>query len=215
MNLRLALLVAATAAALAYHPTAARGDVASLRAELHGGVAGGLGVGGASKDDAFHAGIPPATYGALVGIELLFADVFLEHHQFTNGDRLATWTQLEAGFDVDLELGVPPQIPNEPRKPGKGYLELGLYAGFGVGTGQQVDPPLDNSEVTDKGLFLEGRASVGWRLGPLFRVGLTIPISGGYFVKSGPGVAANDLNEHYQSIQAAAMITLRANLKIK
>jgi hypothetical protein len=212
MSLRLAL---GALALILLVPGVARADIASLRAEIHGGAGGGVGVGGDQKDDAFSEGQPPGVYGALVGAELLFIDAYLEHHQFTDGDDLSTWTQLGVGFDVDIDLGAPPQLKGEPPKPGKGYLELGLYAAFGVGTGQQVDPPLDNSEITDKGFLLEARVGVGWRLGRFARLGLTVPVSGGYFLKSGEGAGANDVSTHYQAIQAAALLTMRFDLVLK
>jgi hypothetical protein len=206
-----ALAVAIVAAA----PAAAHADVASLRAELHGGAYGGVGLGGDQKDDAFAASAPPAAYGALVGIELLFIDAFVAHHQFTDGDDLSTWTQVGVGFDVDIELGAPPQLQGEEPKLGKGYLELGLYAGVGVGTGQQVDPPLDNSQITDKGVTGELRVGAGWRLGRYARLGLTVPVTAGYFIKSGNGATANDVGTHYQALSAAALLTLRFDLVLK
>jgi hypothetical protein len=211
---RLVVAVSAATALACWAPTA-RADVASLRAEIHGGVAGGAGVGGDRKDDAFSAGSPPGAYGALIGLELLFIDAFIEHHQFTDGDELSTWSQLGVGFDVDIDVGAPPQIKGEEPKPGKGYVELGLYAVFGVGTGQQVDPPLDNSELTDKAFLLEARIGAGWRLGRFARIGLTVPVSGGYYIKSGEGAAVNDVGTHYQAINAAALLTLRLDLKLK
>lgn len=207
-----AALLALTALAA---PAAARADVASLRAELHGGAYGGIGLGGEQKDDGFAATAPPGAYGALVGIELLFIDAFVAHHQFTDGDDLSTWTQLGVGFDVDIELGAPPQLQGEEPKPGKGYLELGLYAGVGVGTGQQVDPPLDNSQITDKGVTAEFRVGAGWRLGRYARLGLTVPVTTGYFIKSGNGATVNDLDTHYQALSAAALLTLRFDLVLK
>jgi hypothetical protein len=207
-----AALLALTALAA---PAAARADVASLRAELHGGAFGGVGLGGEQKDDGFAATAPPAAYGALLGVELLFIDAFVAHHQFTDGDDLSTWTQLGVGFDVDIELGAPPQLQGQEPKPGKGYLELGLYAGVGVGTGQQVDPPLDNSQITDKGVTAELRVGAGWRLGRFARLGLTVPVTTGYFIKSGNGATVNDLDTHYQALSAAALVTLRFDLVLK
>jgi hypothetical protein len=209
------LVPPAIAALALLAPVHARADVASLRAELHGGGYGGVGLGGDQKDDAFAATAPAGAYGALVGIELLFIDAYLSHHQFTDGDDLSTWTQLGVGFDVDLELGAPPQLKGEEPRPGKGYVELGLYAGLGVGTGQQVDPPLDNAQITDKGVLAEARASVGWRLGRFARLGLTVPVTGGYYIKSGTGAAVNDRGTHYQALSVAALLNLRFDLVLK
>lgn len=53
---RLVPAALATTALLA--PAAARADVASLRAEVHGGAYGGVGLGGDPQDDAFAATAP-------------------------------------------------------------------------------------------------------------------------------------------------------------
>ena len=209
------LAFASLVASLVLVPTVARADVATIYAQIDGGAGGGVGVGGAQKDAAFAADAPPGVYGVLVGAEFLFTDVFVEHRQLTDGSRVATWTQIAAGFDVDIELGAPPEQPGKPKQPGHGYVELGLYGGFGVGTGQQVSPPLSNDEVTDKGFFVEGRAGAGWLLGRYMRLGLTVPVSGGYYFKSGEGIDSNDTETHYNQIQAALLLAFRVELGVK
>ncbi len=194
---------------------AAHADLLSFRAEVHGGGGGGVGVAGDQKDNAFQTGARGAEYGALVGIEVLFIDVWVQHHQYTDGSLIGTWTQFMTGMDVDVDLGVPPSQPGkEPGRP-KGYFEAGLGLGFGVGTGQQVELPLDNGELTDKGFLAEAKIGAGINLGPILSLGVLVPISGGYFFKSGAGVVANDTGTHYQAVEAAVLVNLRLKLKLK
>ena len=159
------VLLGGAAALLAAAP--AHADIFSARAELTGGGAGGVGVGGDQKDAAYFKNAPHGTYGALIGAQILIADAF---------------------------------------------IEFGVHAAFGLGTGQQVDPPLDNAQITDKGFLLEARVGFGKRLGHGLRLGVTIPVSGGYFFKSGNGATVNNLSTHYQGIEARALLTLGMQL---
>jgi hypothetical protein len=203
----------AVAAILA--PAAAHADLLSLRAEAHGGGGGGVGVAGDQKANAFQTGARGGEYGALVGVEVLFIDVWVQHHQFNRGTLKGTWTQFMTGMDVDVDLGVPSAAPGKSAGRPKGYFEAGLGLGFGVGTGQQVVLPLDNGEVTDKGFLVEAKLGAGYNIGPLLSVGFVVPISGGYFFKSGPGVVSNDTGTHYQAVEAALLLNVRLKLKLK
>ncbi len=216
MSLRLTLATTALVLAAA---TPAAADVFSMRAEIHAGGAGGAGVAGGAKDHAFSEGARGATYGALLGAELLFVDAWIEHHQYNDGSMRGTWTQFMVGFDVDIALGKPLPVAGAKKgaktAPAKGYLELGLGTGYGIGTGQQVVLPLDNAQLTDKGFLIEGRFAAGWHLNRIMSLGVALPVSYGYMFKSGPGVVANDDNNQYQAIQAALMLNLRFRLKLK
>ena len=48
----------------------------------------------------------------------------------------------------------------------------------------------------------------------VFDIGVEVPVSYGYFLKSGNGASANDLSTHYRGIEAQALLTLRANLRL-
>lgn len=223
MSLRAPLLVSAVSSlvglglGLAAAPAAA--DVLSLRAELHAGGAGGAGVAGAGKDKAFSGNARGGTYGALVGAEILLLDAWIEHHQYNDGSLVGTWTQFMTGFDVDIDLGKPAPLPGAKKgaKPGrpKGFMEIGLGVGFGLGTDRQVDPPLNNAQVSDKGFLVEARFAAGYNLNRVMSIGVAVPVSYGYMFISGEGAVANEDENQYQSIQAALMFNLRFRLKAK
>lgn len=194
----------------------ASADVLSMRAEVHGGGAGGAGVAGDRKDEAFQNTARGGTYGALVGMELLFIDAWVQHHQYNDGSLIGTWTQFMTGLDVELPFGGGEPVPGKKGEKTKstGYVELGLGVGFGVGTDRQVDPPLNNSQVNDKGFLAEGHIGAAANLGSAVSIGIKVPVTAGYYFMSDSG-AANNTGTHYQAIEAAILVNLRVKLKIK
>jgi hypothetical protein len=202
------IALCAAAAALIAAPAAARADLFSARADVHVGGGGGAGVGGDQKDSAFFAKAPNGAYGALIGVQALIADAYIDHTQYTDGSRIATWTQFAVGIRIDIKTGGTESANGKPEVAPTGYFELGMHAAFGLGTGAQVMPPLDNAQITDKAFMLEIRPGFGKMLGGGVRLGLSFPVSGGYFFKSGNGATANDLSTHYQGVEAAALLTL-------
>ncbi len=190
----------------------ASADVLKLFAEAHGGGMVGSATGGDQviKDRAFFATAPHLAYGALIGAEFLFLDAQIQHHQFTDGSRIATWTQFGVGVHGTIDLG----DAKQQKAHDGGYFEFGAGGWFGVGTGQQVNPPLDNAQITDKAFLVEGRLGAGKHLSSAFDLGVSVPVSWGYFFKNGNGATANDVSTHYRSIQAEALLTLRLNLRL-
>lgn len=215
------LLVSTLAAAALLATPSARADVLTLHAEAQGGLASGVGVSGAQKDNTFHEGAQGIAYGALVGVEFLFFDGWVEHTQYRSSDGLVgTWTQFMAGMDVKLDMGDRKgTTPGPDGKPtggyGSMYGEMGVGVGFGVGTGQQVDPPLDYTEVTDKGFLGQVSVGVGFRMTRVISLGLRVPVQVGYMFKSGPGVVANDEGNQYVSAEAAALVNFRLDFELK
>jgi hypothetical protein len=62
--------------------------------------------------------------------------------------------------------------------------------------------------------MVEGRVGAGKHLGSVFDFGVTVPVSWGYFFKNGNGAVANDVSTHYRSVQAEALLVLRANIRL-
>jgi hypothetical protein len=201
--------VVAVVALVALAPQRAEADVLVLYGDLQAGGMYGKGVDGdtAVKDQAFFAQIPNVTYGASVSARFLFLGATIQHHQYV-GDGLATWTQIMAGLDFAVDLG-----SDQDKKAHKGgFVHLKAGAGFGVGTGQQVDPPLDNAQISDKAALLGGQLGFGKHLSKFVDVGVEVPLVYGYFIKN--GVPANDLSNHYQGFHVEGLVFLRLNLKI-
>jgi hypothetical protein len=198
------------ALAVAARPAPASADVFKLFAELHAGGMYGTGTSGEQKDKAFFANAPNGDFGFLLGAELVVFDAWIQHHEFTDGSHLSTWTQFGLGIHTQVSLG-----SDAEQKAGKGtFLEFGTGAWFGLGTGQQVMPPLDNAQVTDKGFLLEGRFGFGGHINKILDFGLTVPVSYGYFFKNGNGAAANNLSTHYRGWELEGLAYLRANVHL-
>ncbi len=193
-----ALLVAASPA---------RAGILELYGQVQGGGMYGQGIAGAQKDQDFFNAAKGADYGVKVGAEVLFVDVWVEHNQFTRFSRIdGTWTQFMLGFDWDFPLGDAP----EPGKQPKTFGQVGIGAGYGVGTGQQVEPPLDNAQVSDKGFIGQLELSAEYRFNDIMAIGLAVPIQYGYLFKN--LVDANNEENQYQSIHAAGLLYLRLHL---
>jgi hypothetical protein len=190
----------------------ASADVLKLFVEADGGGVYGKGTGGEPviKDAAFFAKAPHLDYGVLVGAELLFLDAWIQHHQLTDGSRIATWTQFGAGVHGLIDLG----DAKQQKAHEGGFFEFGVGGWFGLGTGQQVMPPLDNAQISDKAFLVEARLGIGTHLSNVFDFGLTVPVSWGYFFKNGDGAVANDTSTHYQGVQGEALLYLRANIRL-
>lgn len=199
----------------------AHADVLSMRVEGHSGGMGGKSLSGPVGDaeQGFFDGARGPAWGFLVGLEALFIDAWVEHHQVIDlggPDLLGTWTQFMVGLDVDLENREDVTDPAAQQRGEQGelksYFELGLGFGYGVGTGQQVELPLDAGEVSDKGFLLEGRVGGGIVVGGVIHLGVTVPVSAGYLFKSG---FANDESNQYWSAQGAVLLVARGKIKIK
>lgn len=188
----------------------AHADVLVLYGEVHGGAMGGKGTGGDQKDEAFFANAPLGMYGLKVAARLLILEAQIQHHQYRGDGELATWTQFSAGLGLGIDLG-----DEKQKKAHKStFVEVGALLGGGLGTGRQVDPPLSNDEVTDKGFVLEGRFSVGKHLNKFLDFGVAATGSWGYFFKNGVEDGANDVSTQYQGIQFEGIAYLRLKLKL-
>ena len=189
-------------------PGAASADVFKLYAEGQGGGVYGKGLSGTYQGDAFFANAKGGAAGVLIGGRFLIIDGNIKHNQFINGGETETWTQFSAGIAMEMDSGT----DEEKQQYKGGYFEFGAFLGFGLGTGAQVMPPLDNSEVTDKAFMLEGKLGFGKHLGKIFDIGISVPVSWGYFFKSGGG--ANMTDNQYQGVQIEGLLVLRANIRL-
>jgi hypothetical protein len=207
--MRASLLVLALCAV----PTRADADIVVVYGSVEGGGMVGEGTGGDQKGEDFFKNAPNGAYGATVAGKFLFLAAELSHHQYTffGGElenSLRTWTQFAAGIDFDVNLGT--EVQKKARQ-GK-FIHLSALAGFGLGTGQQVNPPLDNSQVTDKGFIVGGKLGLGTHVSKYLDFGVMVPLQYHYMFKN--GVAANDVNNHYQGFAIEALLFLRIYIKI-
>lgn len=216
--------VAAVAGVVAMASPATAG-VLELEAQIQAGGMVGKGFRGERQDEAFHDHARGASYGALIGIEFLFIDGWIEHNQYVNDARSAgsgvngTWTQFMVGMDIQFDIGElvgkPPLLGEKDKRHHSGYGALGIGVGFGVGTGQQVDPPLDNAQITDKGAVGQVHLDFGYRLNQVMSIGIHIPVQVNWLFRNQPDAFANDESSWYGEYNVSGFVTLRANFAIK
>jgi len=188
----------------------AEAKVLDLYAQAQGGGSFGKGIKGDQKDTDFFDKTAGGAYGVLVGAEVFWIDGWIEHNQYRGGDGLTgTWTQFMAGFDLDFAIG---DAPGPKQKPNT-YAQIGVALGFGLGTGQQVDPPLDNAEISDKGFLAQVSFAGDYKLNRVLALGISVPVTWGYLQKN--DVVSNMDSAWYQSVSAAALLHLRFDIDIK
>ncbi len=202
-------------AVLAVGARTASADIFKLFAEADVGAMDGKGISGDQKDSAFFKN-PHGAYGALIGAELVFVDAWIEHHQYyghndvADSGKLSTWTQFGLGLHFTMGLA-----DDKDQKAGRGgFAEMAVGGWFGIGTGQQVQLPIDNAQLSDKGFLAEVRFGVGTHLNKVFDFGLSVPLSYGYFFKQGNGATANNLSTNYQGVEGEVLVYLRANIRL-
>jgi hypothetical protein len=206
--IKLPVLMLASAALLLARPADAH--VFEIFGQVRAGGGGGKGLSGDQKDADFFNKASGASYGFLVGAEVFWIDAWIEHDQFTNFSEIdGTWTQFMLGADVMIPLGEPPSPKEKPKL----YGNIGFGAGFGIGTGQQIMPPLDNAQISDKGFMAELKLGLEYQTSESVAIGLTMPVTYGYMFKN--GVPANDLSNQYQSLHVLGLLYVQLKLGIK
>lgn len=207
---RRAILAAALGSTVLLAAAPAEAKLFDLYLQAQLGAGGGGGTGGAQEDNAFASDASGGAFGLLAGAEILFFDVWVNHSQFFGGSGIkGTFTQFMVGFDVDFPLDEP-----DPGKPNEYFAEVGLGGGFGLGTGRQVDPPLDNAQISDKGGLIEARVAGEYRINRALSTGISVPIQWAYMVKNGPGVVANDAENHYQQLSVAVLAYFQFHVEL-
>jgi hypothetical protein len=185
---------------------AAQAGPFELKADLRLGAASGYGIGGDQKDHDFFDQTKGGVYGLLISARLLFLEIAVEHDQFTDFSSIkGTWTEfmIGAGGSIGVDEVLPP-LPN------KLYVSFGLDFGAGFGTGQQVMPPLDDAQISDKGLMIDAHIGIEYRFNPFLAIGAEVPVGWGYMLKN--DVPANDSSASYETFHFMLLGVLRGRI---
>jgi hypothetical protein len=208
----LAGLLAAAASFLAAPPLAhaqKRVKLLDLYATV---VAGGMtgGGGGTAKSDFFHDSQGIAT-GVNLGLRLLILDFSVRYLQtFDTGGGAQTLSTVMLGPSVELPVvGGGVDLEGRPR-PVKVVIRPGMAVGLGFGTASPVSPPLNNEQLSAKGLVVLGKFAVERLLGPFFGVGGEVQ-SGYHYMLSGSGTVNGP---HTQGWELALFATASAHFGI-
>jgi hypothetical protein len=197
--------LAALVLTLAVAPAAHAGPF-ELHADLRVGAATGFGIGGDQKNRDFFDQSKGGVYGLLVGARFLIVEVSVEHDQFTDFQSVkGTWTEFCAG--IGGEIGVDEPLKGEANR---FLVTFGLDLGFGLGTGRQVMPPLDNAQISDKGVMADFHIGIEYRFAKIFALAAEVPVGWGYMFKN--DVPVNDTSNHYQTFHAMGLGVLKVRV---
>jgi hypothetical protein len=151
---RLTTLLALSAAAFGATSLFARPAEARLL-DLHAGVIGGgiTGWGETSNTPDFFDRRRGPGLGVAVGAKLLVFDVSGTFFQIFDTDgRAGTLWQVLAGINVDIPVGNDKFQDGYERGKSRNIIRPIANVGFAAGTPEPVHPPLDNAQISAKGL---------------------------------------------------------------
>lgn len=192
---RLLVLGALAAAALAARPAQAR--LLDLRAGLQAGGMAGWGT-TANTPDFFERRRGPGL-GLEVGARLLILDFSIRYTQLFDGNgRNGAFLQGLVGIAVDVPVGN--QLFKDGIMKGKSQNIIRPTAGIGggLGTPEPIDPPLDNAQISDKGIFPYVGAGYEHFINEFLGVGAQLDFAYHYFIGGGQSMrSAQDYSTGY------------------
>jgi hypothetical protein len=203
------VVFAAALVALGVWLTGARAAEARAKLlDLHvGAVAGGMTGRGADSGtpDFFHLA-QGGGFGAEVGLRLLVLDLSIRFVQFVDSKGTAgTLSTILLGPSVEIPVQSRGEQPVLVVRPG-------VAVGFGFGTPLPVNLPLNNDQISGKGLLVVGRFGIERMFGPV--VGLGAEVQGGYHYFFGADATVNDQKDHSSGWQIAGFGMLSVHFGI-
>ncbi len=177
-------LLAAAVIALAV-TSRAEARLIDARAGIRAG--GIMGWGATSSTPDFFDTTRGAAAGFEVGVKLLVFDLSANFLQVIDGSgRTGTLTRVLGGFVIDAPIGPGHTQAERDRL----ILHPGVNIGFGFGTPHPVSPPLDNAQVSHKGVVTQLVLGAEYFLSRYFAVGAEV--SGGYHYFFGGTIEATN-----------------------
>jgi hypothetical protein len=176
--------------------------------DLHAGLRGGalVGWGSDSKTPDFFDKTRGGVVGFELGVKLLVLDLSANFLQVINGSgRVGTLTQFLLGVELDFPVGS--GRSNESRN--RTILRPGINAGFGFGTPGPVDPPLTNSQISDKGFISNLKLALEHFLNPYIGVGIEGDVGYHYFLG---GMVVTSSKDFSSGMQLCALGTVTLHL---
>ncbi len=177
MNRRHKLGAIAVAACCSLSPAWAEAKVLDVYGSLKGGLVTGSGTNtlGPNAADYFEIERGPAL-GFELGAEIMAVDFIVNGTRMfdtrpneeagVKGGSGGTYFQFLVGIDGDFALDSNPNPAT--------FLRVGGNAGVGLGLHRAVQAPLDNSQVSAKGLVANGVLALDHHLSKVFVVGLEV-----------------------------------------
>ena len=151
--------------------------------------------------------------GVNLGIRLFVFDLSLRFLQMIDGNGASSTLSsalLGSALEIPLVRGGEDAF-GRPRPPVV-VLRPGLGAGFGLGTPAPVHLPIDNAQLSAKGLLVVARCGVERMFGPYFGIGAEA--EGGYHYLFGQAATINSSNDRSQGWQLAIFTTFTAHFGV-
>jgi hypothetical protein len=182
----------------------ARAQTKTKWVDLHGSVlVGGTTGGGTARGapDFFDASEGFAS-GVNLGVRLFVVDFSIRFLQMIDSHGAAsTLSTALLGSSLEIPLvGGGQDISGRPRRI-EVVLRPGLGAGFALGTPAPVHLPIDNAQLSAKGLLVQGSCGIERLFGPYFGIGATL--EGGYHYLFGQSATLNSGSDRSQGWQLA------------
>jgi hypothetical protein len=204
LSFRMVLLAGLGVVALSARPAEAR------LIDLHAGArAGGIvGWGSTANTPDFFDKTKGGAMGIEVGAKLLVFDLSASFLQVLNGDgRVGTLSQLMLSFEFDVPVGRDRFQNGKSRN----IIRPALGFGVGVGTPGPVSPPLNNAQVSDKGIVSQLELDYEHFLNPFMGIGVEGDYGYHYFLggEANPVLKSTD---HSSGYHMAALATFTFHL---
>jgi hypothetical protein len=200
-------------AAFGFMAVASRSAEARLIDLRAGVIAGGItGWGATSNTPDFFDRRQAPGLGVDVGVKLLIFDVSANFFQLIDSNgRAGTLTQILAGVNIDVPVGHDKFQTGIDRGHNKNILHPLAEIGFAAGTPEPINPPLNNAQISDKGLVTYVGLGFEHFLTGIIAVGAEADYGYHYFTGGGKTMMA--ANQLYSSgTQLAGFATLTFHL---
>jgi hypothetical protein len=193
-------LAAGVLAAVVLGAPAAEARFIDLHAQANGG---GIAGWGSSSTPDFFDHTRGAALGAEVGLKLLIFDLSAGFTQVFDGSGTSgTLSQVVFAVDIDVPVG-DAKLPNGQSV---NIIHPSLGTGFAFGTNGPVNPPLDASQISDKGIVVPLKVGYEYFLNPFMSVGAEGMFGYHYFF------IGSSLNEHSSGFHFAGYGVLKFHL---
>ena len=146
--------------------------------------------------------------GFNLGLKLLIFDFSTNFFQtFDSSGAAGTLVQFLLGTEVDIPLGEA-KLPDGQSQQ---VLEPEIAGGFGFGTPGPVNPPLNDSQVSAKGVVVNATVGYEYYFNPFVAVGAKGTFGYHYFL-GGDVVNSSSVQDHSSGYQVAGLGTITFHL---
>jgi hypothetical protein len=182
--------------------------------DLHAGVVGGgvTGWGDTTNTPDFFDRRKGPGLGVAVGAKLLVFDLSATFFQLFDGNgRAGTLTQLLLGVNIDVPVGNDKFQEGVERGKSRNIIRPMANIGVAAGTPEPVHPPLDNAQISSKGIVSYWGAGYEHFLNEFVGVGGEVDFGYHYFIDGGQSMMAAN-QTHSSGYQLAGFATFTFHL---